>query len=418
VEFLALGVGWNTETGLKEVPFPGSSRRVSTGPVSLSQAWTKFAIDLRGVDLSYVLGGFGWVASASNSRNTNITFFVDDVSYDKPRLDEPRLLLSYETAKSELDFDIILRNVAFTYDNAVALQAFLASGQVARAQFIADALVWVQDHDRYYSDGRIRNAYKAGPISLPPGWSPNGKAATASMPGWYDASLESWLEDEFAVSTHTGNVAWAMLGLLTIFEATAVEKYLRSAQRMGEWVEVHCKDSRGAGGYTAGYEGWEPNPTQLLYKSTEHNLDLFSAFRRLFEATGDQNWLDRATHAGRFLEAMWDERDMKFWTGTGVDGVTVNQDTIPLDGQSWGALALGSQNGLYLKGLNYAEQEMRVGPGFDFNQDKDAVWHEGTAKWRWPTNWPDNRRFGTSSSRTSIRHSIRMEDSTPRIGMV
>ncbi len=54
----------------------------STGKVTLSDQWQRFAIDLRGADLSSVIGGFCWVASASSNPN-GLTFYIDDVFYEK-----------------------------------------------------------------------------------------------------------------------------------------------------------------------------------------------------------------------------------------------------------------------------------------------------------------------------------------------
>lgn len=380
VEFFALGIGRDADTGAPMAPFPGSSPKMSADSLSLTTEWQQYRIGLQGVDLQYVLGGFGWVAVAVNNGNQDVVFYLDDIHYDKPRLDQPRFLVSYETIQSDNSFDEVLRNTAFTYDNAVALQAFRADGMFERAKTIADALVYAQEHDRFYDDGRIRNAYKAGDLWLPAGWTPNGRTGTVAMTGWYDSTANAWLEDEFAVSTHTGNVAWAMLALLSYYEIAGGEEYLQAAIRMGNWVESHCRDSRGEGGYTAGYEGWEPSPSKLLYKSTEHNLDLSSAFRRLGDATGNETWLLRAQHAEQFLDQMWDEVEGKFWTGTDVDGITINRDVIPLDGQSWGVLALGRLDGRYWEALAYAEANLSVDEGFDFNQDRDGIWNEGTAQ--------------------------------------
>jgi len=46
-----------------------------------------------------------------------------------------------------------------------------------------------------------------------------------------------------------------MLALLSYFEVGGETRMLEAVERMGEWVERHCRDGRGAGGYTAGYQG-------------------------------------------------------------------------------------------------------------------------------------------------------------------
>lgn len=380
VKFFAFGIGRNPFTGVASKPHPDSEPLRSTGFVTLSKDWTLYTIDLAGADLRHVLLGFAWQTKATINGHRDITFYLDHIAYDKPRLDDPRLLVSYETVNSRDEFDLVLRNVAFTYDNALALLAFLAAGEVERAKRIADALVYAQQHDRYFSDGRLRNAYQGGDLALPPGWTPNGRRGTARLPGWWDRAQGRWLEDRTMVGTYAGNMAWAMLALLACYEKAGGETYLAAAERMGEWIERHCRDARGGGGYTAGYEGWEPAPTRLTYKATEHNVDLFAAFQRLYRLTGNAAWRERARHARQFVKAMWDPLEGKFWTGTGDDGETIFREVVPVDVQVWSLLALREEGVPYWKSLEYAESQFMVGRGFDFNQDTDGVWFEGTAQ--------------------------------------
>ncbi len=382
VEFFAFGVGNGKASAM---PYPDSAKKVSLGWVKLIRTWRKYTIDVSKADLSYVLGGFGWVTSAANNGGRDITFYLDDIQYDKQRLNEARFLTSYQTLSSGLAFDTVLRNVAYTYDNAAAAIAFLAAGEKVRAKRIVDALVYAQNHDRYYSDGRLRNAYQGGDLVLPKGWAPNDRGRTARMPGWYDASRSTWYEDEYQVSTDTGNMGWAMLSLVAYYERQGGTKYLEAAKKLGEWVEANCRDLNGVG-YTGGYEGWEPNaanpagPRKRTYKSTEHNIDLAAAFSRLYRLTRQGIWNERAESARAFVVSMWDPQEGKFWTGTKEDGVTVNPMPVPLDAQAWGVLLLGKQ---YVGALDYAERRLRVGKGYDFSLSADGldgVWFEGTSQ--------------------------------------
>lgn len=390
VEFFAFGVGRDADTGQPIKPHPDRSTKASTGYVTLTTSFQEFSIDLRGRDLRYVLGGFGWVANAAQNRGREIVFYLDDIRYDKARSTEPRFPLSFETVDMDSDFDRVMRNVSFTYDAAVALVAFVAAGDLANARLIADALVAAQNYDRFYSDGRLRNAYQAGDLFLSAGWTPNGRTRTVRMPGWYgidtrDGTLK-WLEDEFQVSTHTGNLAWAMLGLLSHYEATEGvlgevdrQRYLNSVIQLGAWIETNCKHP--GAGYSGGFNGWEPSPTKLGYRATEHNIDLVSAFERLSRATGDPQWLDRAEHARRFVESMWDTRDGKFWTGTIGAGDEVNKSPVPLDVQAWSVLALGERGKPYRAALVYAEKYLQTADGFAFsNADLSGTWYEGVAQ--------------------------------------
>jgi hypothetical protein len=266
VEFVALGVGRDTDE-----TYPGSADRVSTDYITLSNTWQKISLNLTGLDLSYVLGGFGWVTNSPQNNGRDITFFLDDIQYQlnntrkQHRLAEPRFLVSYKTKYSSLDFDVILRNTAFTYDNAVALLAFLAGGLPNRARLLADALVYAWNNDRFFNETHseskkrqwLRNAYQGGDLILPPGWNPHNRPDTVRMPGFpiyyahhpiNPSQCGDWVEDKFQISIHTGNIAWAMLALLGYYERLGGEKYLTTVIQMGAWVEHFCRDSRGAGG--------------------------------------------------------------------------------------------------------------------------------------------------------------------------
>ena len=293
---------------------------------------------------------------------------------NSPQLESDKLgfMVSYAPISSTPEFDAIAQKVAFTYDNAVAALAFMAVGDRERARQIVDTLVAAQKRDRYFQDGRIRNAYKGGRI--------DPKSNHFLLPSEFDEATNSWQESEFHVSTHTGNVAWAMLALLGYYESYGQEEYLAAAISWGEWIEHNCRDEQGAGGYVGGFTGWEERAKRLNYKSTEHNLDLYAAFARLYLITENPVWQQRANHAKQFVFAMWDRDAGKFWTGTEDDGATIYQEVIPLDAQAWTPLALKQAGKPYWRCLEYAEQHHQLAAGFDFNQDRDGVWYEGTAQ--------------------------------------
>lgn len=46
----------------------------------LSSVWDRYEIDLSGMDLSSVIGGFAWVASANDNPN-GVTFYLDDIRF-------------------------------------------------------------------------------------------------------------------------------------------------------------------------------------------------------------------------------------------------------------------------------------------------------------------------------------------------
>ncbi len=351
-----------------------SLRKTSTGLIPLTTTWSRYTLDLNAQDLSRVVGGFGWYAD-SDHNPAGAVFYLDDIQYDLPRPDEPRLLLSYEAPVS-LRPEGPARNACYTYDNALALLSFLARGQsddLRRAKVLADAFVYAQDHDRYYTDGRLRNAYRSGDLA-------EHASGDARLPLWWDAAARQWREDESHVSTSTGDLAWVMMALLCYCERVGGAPYLQAAERIGEWIHAQTADSRGAGGYTGGYVGWEPAPRKVMWKSTEHNTVIHAAFLRLYGITGDATWQERALHAGDFVTAMWNDAGGNFWTGTLDNGVALNQGNLPLDIHAWVPMAQGR----FYHALTWAAANCRTAAdgfqGFDYNTDRDGIWFEGTAQ--------------------------------------
>jgi len=378
IEFKIGGIGWDPKTDQQIALFSDSLHpALSTGVIYLTTEWKQYTIDLTGKNLSRVIGGFCWVTNTTLNPN-GCTFYLDDIRYNKQRLDDLRFLASYETTSASEDKYI--KNVAFTYDNALAMLAFMARGSEEdrrRAKILGDSFIYCQNHDRYFNDGRLRNAYQAGDIA-----DYQGKAR---LPGWWNDSEQRWDEDRYCVGTHTGNVAWTMIALLCYYENTGNTTYLESAKRLGDWIYNNTYDTRYYGGYTGGYEGWGANQTKLSWKSTEHNLDVYVAFMKLYRATNDSVWQSRAIHAKNFVRSMWNEDDGHFWTGTfKKDDETINKEVLPADVNTWGLMVLGKEYGA---GVKWVEDNCNVTPcpegcgfkGFDFNTDKDGVWFEGTA---------------------------------------
>lgn len=401
IEFFIGGIGRDINTGDPLQPYPDSLARVpSTGhAITLTKKWKKYTINLKGKDLRYVVGGFGWVADAMKNPSGTI-FYLDDIQYSKKRPNDLRFLVSYKTLSIPPgdNFDTILKNVAFTYDNVLVLLAYLArgnKGDLQRASLLADAFVYAQNHDRFYTDGRLRNAYQGGDLILAPGWTPNDREGTVRLPGWWgwDTEQKTWFEDANQVGTDTGNMAWVIIGLLRAYEVLGKAEYLDAAKRLGVWIEANVRDTRGTGGYTGGFEGWEPScgdpgPTPVTWKSTEHNIDTYVAFMTLFDITGETVWEEQAMHSKQFVKTMWEACDTDhFATGTNDDGVTPNCDFAPEDVNTWGLMALGEVD-QYGAGIDWVQNNCQVSEpcfrgklaaGIDFNDDGDGIWWEGTA---------------------------------------
>jgi hypothetical protein len=278
-------------------------------------------------------------------------------------LGAPGLLQSYDVAGTS-DFDRTQAGCAYVYDNAVAGLALLASGDQAGARRIGDALVQAQASDRTWHDGRLRNAYRAGPAP---------RSGAYPLPGWWDKPSASWLEDGYQVGTATGVVAWAMLLWIGLAAHTGHASYLDAAGRAADWAETQ----RGPHGYAGGLIGFEPSPQRLSWVSTEHNIDLAAAFAALGRH-------DQAAHAAEFVASMWQPAEGRFAIGLKPDGSLNDQSAI--DANLWPLLAAGgrpawraalawvlSRHGLPADGPVGSMQ------GVDFNTDRDGIWLEGTA---------------------------------------
>lgn len=274
---------------------------------------------------------------------------------------------------------------AYLYDNAVALIALSSAGADWHAQLIADSLVYAMEHDRCFDDGRLRNAYVGGDPRSGTGWSFISGAESVRLPGsWKDGG---WQEDYYAVSTSTGNMAWAILALCEAAQSAPegnAAEYVAAAERAADFVLTLRSDT---GGFTGGYEGWDDNQTKAVYKSTEHNIDLISAFASLAELMQDtapskaSDYAEASEYAKAFVLTMYDEELHCFYTGTEGNGVTISKGVLPLDTNSWALLAFGNDFTDAELIIKFVEENMAVGGGFDFSTgDLDGIWNEGTAQ--------------------------------------
>ena len=277
--------------------------------------------------------------------------------------DGPVFLASYPTIRSGP-----LSGVAYLYDNALAAIALVACGQPEKASRIADAIVLAQDHDRYWHDGRLRNAYQAGPAGQTP----------VKLSGWWDVQKNKWFEDAYQVGSDSGNLAWAILALLAADASTHNRKYLESATKIAGWL-MRLRSDHGPGGFTGGLFGEEPDPRSETWKSTEQNTDLAAAFSGLAAATKDDQWLKDAQGAENFVRAMWNNDCRCFSVGTTADGITPNR-FLALDAQILPLLALPDAATRYAVAFATATTRLSDAGGFSFAEVKGGIWIEGTAQ--------------------------------------
>jgi hypothetical protein len=272
---------------------------------------------------------------------------------------------SYQPADNEAQLPSGLASSAFVYDNALAVIAFVACGQPEHAIVIGNALAAAVRDDRSFSDGRLRNAYRAGPVGEGP----------VSLPGWWDSRQNIWAEDAAQDGSSTGNVAWAALALLTLHQATGDVAFLDGARRLADWILTAVSTSEG---FSGGLHGYDPDQVKLRWVSTEHNVDVYAVMHWLFRLSGDQKYADAANQATRFLDRMFDKDH--FLLGTKPDGSRADGAMIALDVQLWPWMAMPEGPLAWRSALHFAETHLAVDGGFDFDGDRDGVWVEGTAQ--------------------------------------
>jgi hypothetical protein len=279
---------------------------------------------------------------------------------------DAQFVRSYQPGADEPGLPDGLKTTAFVYDNAVAAIGLVSCGNLAAARAIGNAISRAVRHDRSFHDGRIRNAYRAGPVGDGP---PN-------LPGWWDAHANIWAEDPAQDGTSTGNVAWAALALLTLHDATQDPQYLADAERLVDWIIDHT--SCGANGFCGGFHGYDPQQIRLTWSSAEHNVDVSAAATWLFRLTKRQRYADAARQAREFIAAAF--RGDHFSLGTKPDGSPADDRLLALDVQTWPWVADPDAPVAWRQALRFAEQHLSVDGGFDFNGDRDGVWVEGTAQ--------------------------------------
>lgn|GEM_PF-2580040 len=432
VTFFVGGLGHDVSTDLKTVLYPDSTRAIKLER-KLKPVWTKYTITLTGVDLRRIQAGFGWV-TAEHDNPDGAVFYLDDIEFGlnstakSSRLAQPRFVRSYLTQdfgdydKLSDSFDYTYQGVADLYDNAMAILAFLAEGSnddLVRGCLIGDAIVYAASHDRALDavlknpDLRLlRSHYSVGELVMPAGWQVldgNGQGHTnlASLPTFYLPQEERSYEisdpdmdvDPFAPASRfrkhfhagivdTGNNAWAIIALVSLYKATSEAKYLDTAKSIGLAIKTCFSD--GKNGFKGGYEKVDTGYIERPYTSVEHCIDLADAFELLSEQTKDASWRACADSAKAFVVSMRSkDGKAQLLAGTSpprADGKVVIAP-VPVDVQCWSILAIpGIQTtipGLLdetMKRFQWTDGNLQ-GCSFavPLKKTMEGIWSEGTA---------------------------------------
>ncbi len=228
--------------------------------------------------------------------------------------------------------DEALGATAFTYDNAVSIHAYLASGREDlqdRAEVLGAGLLYAQANNFPIADGRFAQAYYVNVAA------PSGAFITPAAAPFY-----------FYTSA-VGDQAWAGMALSQLYLRTRDDKYLAGALEVANWIVTNAYSKLGAGGYSF---GTNINPNNMSVpspngKSTEHNIDTYAFFTMLHRLTkggsakNAMTWSALAEHALQFVAAMYNVAGPYFYTGTLSDQVSINRSPIPEDCQTWSYMA-------------------------------------------------------------------------------
>lgn len=282
---------------------------------------------------------------------------------------QPVWIVSYTPGQNEATVPGPLKSSAFVYDNALALVALVACGDAPRALQIGDAILSAIERDRRFQDGRVRNAYRAGIVP---------DQGSALLPGWWDDAAGLWAEDSYQDGSASGNVAWAAIALLTLHQESQQPRYLRAVAKLLGWIDARTRATQGPG-YTGGLDGFDDSQTPLTWASTEHNVDIAAAAQWYGRVSERSDFAAMAASARQFVDSSFIASTGCFRLGTNPNGEPADPTHLALDTQLWPQL-LSDPSTSWRAATHCAERNMGVEGGFDFDNDRDGLWVEGTAQ--------------------------------------
>ena len=221
----------------------------------------------------------------------------------------PRLAQSYQDNSG-------LSDIAFVYDNALAIIALLNAGEGRRPRRWVTVCCTPKRTTRPSPTAGCGRRTTRTPSS-----STDGTATSAGSTGW--SAPRS--------ATCPGRASpWPSWP-----GPPVIGRYKTGAVKIADWIQTNTYSTSGLGGYTFGETAGLED-----HKSTEHNIDVAAFFRLIQTLTDKRVWRDRADHAWAFVEQVWNDEDGFFWTGSD-DGSAINKlgTQFPLDAQPWSWLA-------------------------------------------------------------------------------
>ena len=187
--------------------------------------------------------------------------------------------------------DQLLKNRAYTYDQALAILHFLQDGDYQLAKKILD----------FYKNRAERI-----------------KGAFAECYNAKSGRVEEWVAD-------AGVNSWLVMAILQYTEKTGDDSYMSLAEEIADWVIDLQKEN---GGIVGGYEPVDEygNYKKVDWVSTEHNIDAYVILVKLYEKTGNEKYKTAADKVISWLK----DKGFKNVPHRGEDDETVATDVVAL----------------------------------------------------------------------------------------
>lgn len=201
------------------------------------------------------------------------------------------------------------RDQSYVYDQALAIIAYSAEKNQAKADALVEALKFAQ-----LPDGSLYFSYYQNGLSPYPA---EGDKRFAGALAWVALSLGHY-QKAFGAGKHQ-RFYTKLMGYLQS-QLIPVNETLALRFNPSDLPETP----------------WKEDETAAL----EHNLDALAAFRVYNELHPESVWKETPEKLQRFALSLWDSSRNHFWSGMNLKTKDINKDEIYLDNQTWSILAL------------------------------------------------------------------------------
>jgi len=225
-------------------------------------------------------------------------------------------------------------NCSYIYDDALAAMALMATGNNGAAQEILSTI------------------------------------ATEVKPTIWGMAAEHYNFSDLSGTgegrAYCGNMGWLLQAFNIYQKNTGSREFFAYQKKIADSL-LRLQDPRDNALWGSCYDAW---------KSVEHNLIAYVALRNFGKLNGLGTYMIQAEKIKNFLQGT------SVWNGTRFNRGPYDYTEV-VDVQALGVLVFGSR---FLNALNWAERNLQTTKpqagvmiaGFDFNDDLDTIWFEGT----------------------------------------